>query len=150
MALDVRGLVRGGLNLAFDLMPLSVPGAPNVQRTVTYSRIVGASYDPLEGEVTSNTVEATINVLIATYSEQEVDGVMIEVGDEKVVVRMADLIAEGILTAGKDDIVRESGEQDRQVIAFTLDPTGQALILQVRKVKGIADASASSASTASN
>lgn len=149
MSLDVRGYVRGGLNLAFDLMPASLPGADNVRRSGHYVRRTGASYDPVSGEVVPNDIVVAVPFLLGVYSEDETDGTTIQVGDEKVVVRMADLAAGGILTVGRHDIVRE-GAIERQVVNYRTDPTSQALILQTRKVGGLAEGSSSVGASASS
>ncbi len=150
MALDVRALVKGGMDLAFDLMPLSVPGAPNVQRTGYYRRVLGSSYDEETGAVTPDVLSVDLTFIVASYKESEVDGTVVQVGDQKVVVKGEKLAPAGITQAGKDDLVFENGDSvPWQVVDISIDPTGQAYVLQCRKMKSPTGGSGSSSGSGS-
>ncbi len=137
MSLDVRALVKGGMDLAFDLMPLSTPGAPNVQRSGTYRRVTGSTYNEETGQTTPVQISVSLTFLVASYKEDEIDGQLVQVGDQKLVVKGEKLKPSGITDAGKDDTIQENGDPVVwQVVNISVDPTGQAFVLQTRKLKG--------------
>lgn len=150
MSLDVRSLVANGLGLAFDLMPLSAPGAKNVRRPGTYRRRRGASYDPATGIATPGDTDVALEFLLAPYTEKEVDGEVVQAGDERAVVRFSDLRSAGVDDVSEDDLLLEEGEQDRQVVGIFVDPTGQALVLQTRKVTAASSSASSGSGPASS
>lgn len=132
MALNINRLVLDGINLAMSL-------TPDVQKTVTYKRSRGSGYDPSTGEVTRrDTVATGIAAIITPYSESELDGETIKMGDEKCVIRFADLVAQGIESPDVHDMVIEAGGLMREVVGISLlDPTRQVLKLHLRSHGGL-------------
>lgn len=134
MSLDIPGLVSMGLGLAFNL-------AETIVRAGYYVRVAPGTYDPATGTMTPTETRVAVDFIATTYSEQEVAGLQgrsnavdMQLGDERVVIDRRVLVAGGVTDLDVDDILEETGGPTRQIIGYTLEPTGQALTLHCRRL----------------
>lgn len=120
--LPIKKTVSASLNLVFDL-------CGELVREITCHRVSGPAFDGLIQPVQQI---STVLGLVSNYASSDIDGTVIKVGDEKILIRTAELPADTIL--GPDDYIVESGSLvQRHVQAARVDSTQQLWVLQTRR-----------------
>lgn len=134
MSLAIRQLIENGTDLAFSL-------TPDVQKSGTYRRRSGTSYDTDTGTSTPSDTDVAITFIVTPYSERELvqeeprDAAQpIQMGDEKVVIDLRILSLAGVTDMDTDDLVLETGGPERQVLEIFRDPTETVAVLHTRRV----------------
>ena len=120
MAINITKAFKSGLDILFTL-------AAELVRDATYYR--PASFSPATGLTTAAEQTASVKALAASYRPQELGTVVIQPGDDKVLVRAAELTAIPSPAAG-DYMVEATSGQRRDVLAAKLDATGLLWTLQ--------------------
>jgi hypothetical protein len=120
MAINLTAAFKRALDILFSVASELVRGA-------TYYR--PASFSSSTGQTTSAEQMATVNALVASYRPRELGAVVIQPGDEKVLVRALDLAAIPSPAVG-DYMVEASTGQRRDVLSARMDPTGQLWTFQ--------------------
>lgn len=123
MAINITKAFRSGLDILFTV-------AGELVRDVTYVR--PASFSAATGLTTAAELTAAVKALIASYRPQELGTVVIQPGDEKVLVRAVELAGIAAPAAG-DYLVEATTGQRRDVLAVKLDPTGLLWTLQTMR-----------------
>ena len=120
MAINITKAFRSGLDILFTV-------AGELVRDVTYVR--PASFSAATGLTTAAELTSAVKALIASYRPQELGTVLIQPGDDKVLVRAAELA--GIPTPATGDyLIEATSGQRRDVLAAKLDATGLLWTLQ--------------------
>lgn len=120
MSINISKVFRSGLDILFTV-------AGELVREATYYR--PASFSAASGLTTSVEQAAAVKALVAGYRAQEFGAVLIQPGDDKVLVRAAELAAIPSPAAG-DYLVEATTGQRRDVLAAKLDATGLLWTLQ--------------------
>lgn len=127
MGLNINRLVLNGINLAMRM-------TPDVQKTISYVRVKGSTYDVTTGSVTNaQTVATDIAAIITPYRESETETDVVKMGLESVVLRFKDLMLQDIATVDVDDVLIENDGPIRQVVQFVIDPTRQVVRLVTKR-----------------
>lgn len=123
MAINITKAFRSGLDILFNV-------AVELVRDATYVR--PASFSAATGLTTATEQTAGVKALMTNYRPQELGTVVIQPGDEKVLVRAAELT--GITApASGDYLVEASTGQRHDVLAAKLDATGLLWTLQTAR-----------------
>ncbi len=122
MPFPLQSTTAATLKLAFDL-------AADLVISAAYNRISGPSYDAL---TKPPPVITSVSALIVRYSSGDIDGASIQPGDEKGLIRVAELSAD-LVTGPEDYLVELFSGLQRSVVAARLDSTRQIWILQLRR-----------------
>lgn len=87
------------------------------------------------GLLTMAALSAAVKALVGSYRSGDIDGTVVQVGDERLVIRAGELAS--ITAPGAGDYLIEtlSGIR-REVIAARLDPTGSFWTVQARRATG--------------
>lgn len=120
MAINIPKAFKSGLDILFTV-------ASELVRDATYYR--PASFSPATGLTTATEQTASVKALTTNYRPQELGTVVIQPGDDKVLVRAAELTAIPSPAAG-DYLVEATSGQRRDVLAAKLDATGLLWTLQ--------------------
>lgn len=120
MAINITKAFKSGLDILFNV-------AAQLVRDAVYYR--PASFSPATGLTTSAEQIAAVKALIANYRPQELGTVVIQPGDDKVLVRAAELAGIASPAVG-DYFVEATTGQRRDVLAAKLDATGLLWTLQ--------------------
>jgi len=120
MTVNLTAALKRALDILFKL-------AGELVRSATYYR--PASFSSATGQTVSTEQMANINALVASYRARELGTVVIQPGDEKVLVRASELAAIPSPGAG-DYLVETASGQRRDVLSARLDPTGQLWTFQ--------------------
>jgi len=123
MAINITKAFKSGLDILFTV-------ASELVRDATYYR--PASFSPATGLTTATEQTASVKVLVANYRAQELGTVVIQPGDDKVLVRAAELTAIPSPAVG-DYLVEATSGQRRDVLAAKLDGTGSLWTLQTAR-----------------
>ena len=126
MAIDLNNLVPGLFDLGFEL-------AGQIQVPSTYTARTAAVYDPATGATTETNQTASCRPIYQAYKGREIDNERVLVGDRKAIIKMSELT--GITTKSKQDTLTFGGE-DWHIVDFEIEPTGNVMKAQIRKVKG--------------
>ena len=123
-ALNQQYLVRKGLDLGFDL-------GGELVRNLSLSK--GAAGD-LVGVVPPGTFTVVVKGMVTNYRDQAIPGALALVGDEKIMVRAAEL--EALMQPAAGDYLEEvSGFVRRRIVAALLDPTASFWMFQTRRLE---------------
>lgn len=133
--MSLRGLVSDALKQAYS--QLGDLAVETVFVVVPESSSTNA-YDPVTGTVTG-TSERSVTVrktLMTAYKARDIDGTNVQMGDQRILVRDADL--KGHVPKTKDVITYNAPAGDPRggrwhIIKTDVDPTGQLWTLQVRR-----------------
>ena len=120
MAINITKAFKSGLDILFNV-------AVELVRDATYYR--PASFSKATGLTTSAEQTATVKALMTNYRPQELGTVVIQPGDDKVLVRAVELAGITALAAG-DYLIEASTGERRDVLAAKLDATGLLWTLQ--------------------
>ncbi len=120
MAINISKAFRSGLDILFTV-------AVELVRDATYYR--PASFSAATGLTTATEQTAAVKALVANYRPHELGTVVIQPGDDKVLIRAAELAAIPAPAAG-DYLVEAATGQRRDVLAAKLDATGLLWALQ--------------------
>ena len=118
--MNLSSMTRRALAAVFRL-------GPPLVRSATYYR--PASFSSATGQSAPAEQTAAVSALVASYSARELGTVVIQPGDEKILVRASELAGIASPAAG-DYLVETTTGQRRDVFAARLDPTGQLWTLQ--------------------
>jgi len=124
MALDIKGLAGGLVDLGFSL-------AGQILVTCVYSHRTAAVYDPTAGTTAETTEEATVKAILQPYSEREIDGDRIRIGDRRAIIKRSEL--KGISEFSQQDTLT-IGTERWQFIDPGYDPADAVLKGQIRKI----------------
>lgn len=120
MAINITKAFKSGLDILFTV-------AAELVRDATYYR--PASFSAATGLTTAAEQTAVVKALVASYRPLEFLAVVIQPGDDKVLVRSVELA--GISSPAPGDYLVESTTgQRRDVLAAKLDATGLLWTLQ--------------------
>lgn len=114
MAINITKAVKSGLDVLFTV-------AGELVRSATYYR--PASFSSATGQSASAEQTAGVTMLVAAYRPRELGTVIIQPGDEKVLVRAAELAGIASPAVG-DYFIEATTGQRRDVLAAMLDVTG--------------------------
>lgn len=120
MAINISKAFKSGLDILFNV-------AAQLVRDAVYYR--PASFSAATGLTTSAEQTAAVKALIANYRPQELGTVVIQPGDDKVLVRAAELAGIPSPAVG-DYFVEAVTGQRRDVLSAKLDATGLLWTLQ--------------------
>ena len=123
MAINITKAFKSGLDILFNV-------AVELVRDATYYR--PASFSKATGLTTSAEQTATVKALMTNYRPQELGTVVIQPGDDKVLVRAVELAGITALAAG-DYLIEASTGERRDVLAAKLDATGLLWTLQTAR-----------------
>lgn len=123
MAINITKAFKAALDILFSL-------AGELVRDGTYYR--PASFSPATGLTPASEQTAAVKALIANYRPRELGTVVIQPGDEKVLVRASELAAIPSPAVG-DYLVETTTGQRRDVLAAKLDDTGSLWTLQTAR-----------------
>ena len=125
IAIGLKAIIGPNLDRAFDL------AGELVRDCVFYKTESSAG----TGLVTMAALSAAVKALVGSYRSGDIDGTVVQVGDERPVIRAGELVS--ITSPGSGDYLIEtvSGIR-REVIAARLDPTGSFWTVQVRRATG--------------
>ena len=102
----IKNIVRRGLETAFAL-------AENIVKELTLTKQEAAPYT---GFVFPDSVHVTVRALVLNYQSGDIDGTVVKVGDEKVLIRSRELA--GMINPQAGDLLEEThGAIVRDVIA---------------------------------
>ena len=124
-AIGLKAIIGPNLDRAFDL------AGELVRDCVFYKTESSAG----TGLVTMAALSAAVKALVGSYRSGDIDGTVVQVGDERPVIRAGELVS--ITSPGSGDYLIEtvSGIR-REVIAARLDPTGSFWTVQARRATG--------------
>lgn len=124
-AIGLKAIIGPNLDRAFDL------AGELVRDCVFYKTESSAG----TGLVTMAALSAAVKALVGSYRSGDIDGTVVQVGDERLVIRAGELVS--ITSPGSGDYLIEtvSGIR-REVIAARLDPTGSFWTVQARRATG--------------
>ncbi len=88
MGLDLKGLVKMGMGLAFDL-------AEQIVVPFDYKQFDNPQYAPATGVVTPNLSTRNLGGILLSFKQSEIDGEVVKVGDEKIIVLREQLTGNG-------------------------------------------------------
>ena len=120
MAINFTKIFKSGLDVVFKV-------AAELVRDAMYYR--PASFSAATGLTTSTELTAAVKALIASYRPQELGTVVIQPGDDKVLIRAAELAGIPSPAVG-DYFVEAVTGQRRDVLSAKLDATGLLWTLQ--------------------
>ena len=123
MAINITKAFKSGLDILFNV-------AVELVRDATYYR--PASFSKATGLTTSAEQTAAVKALLTNYRPQELGTVVIQPGDDKVLVRAVELAGITALAAG-DYLIEASTGERRDVLAAKLDATGLLWTLQTAR-----------------
>lgn len=130
--IDLRAITKKAINVGFDL-------AGQLTISTSYNRVSGtadATYSTATGVVTPNTrTIQPVTAMVLRFAAKEIDGEKVRSGDERVLVRTAELPALGE-PARDDYLIEISSSVRRDVIEFAADPTHTFWILHCRRNSG--------------
>lgn len=124
-AIGLKAIIGPNLDRAFDL------AGELVRDCVFYKTESSAG----TGLMMMAALSAAVKALVGSYRSGDIDGTVVQVGDERPVIRAGELVS--ITSPGSGDYLIEtvSGIR-REVIAARLDPTGSFWTVQVRRATG--------------
>lgn len=124
-AIGLKAIIGPNLDRAFDL------AGEMVRDCVFYKTESSAG----TGLVTMAALSAAVKALVGSYRSGDIDGTVVQVGDERLVIRAGELVS--ITSPGSGDYLIEtvSGIR-REVIAARLDSTGSFWTVQARRATG--------------
>ena len=124
-AIGLKAIIGPNLDRAFDL-------AGELVRDCVFYRTESSAGT---GLVTMAALSAAVKALVGSYRSGDIDGTVVQVGDERPVIRAGELVS--ITSPGSGDYLIEtvSGIR-REVIAARLDPTGSFWTVQARRATG--------------
>ena len=114
MALNITKAFKSGLDILVTVAGELVRGA-------TYYR--PASFSSATGQTFATEQTATVQMLVTNYRVSDSANVVFQPGNEKALVRAAELAAIGAPAAG-DYLIESATGQRRDVLGAHLDPTG--------------------------
>ncbi len=114
MAVNITKAVKSALDVLFTV-------AGQLVRSATYYR--PASFSSATGQSVSAEQSVNVTALVAAYRPRELGTVVIQPGDDKVLVRAAELAGIPSPAAG-DYFIEATTGQRRDVLAAKLDATG--------------------------
>jgi hypothetical protein len=123
MAVNITKAVKSALDVLFTV-------AGQLVRSATYYR--PASFSSATGLSTSAEQSANVTALVASYRPRELGTVVIQPGDEKVLVRAAELAGINAPASG-DYLIEATTGQRRDVLSAKLDATGMLWTLQTAR-----------------
>ena len=123
MSINITKAFRSGLDILFNV-------AVQLVRDAVYYR--PASFSKATGLTTATEQTAAVKALVTNYRPLELGTVVIQPGDDKVLVRAAELTAIPSPAVG-DYLVDSSTGQRRDVLAAKLDATGLLWTLQTAR-----------------
>ena len=123
--LGLKAIIGPNLDRAFDLV------GEMVRDCVFYKTESSAG----TGLLTMAALSASVKALVGSYRSGDIDGTVVQVGDERLIVRAGELSS--ITSPGAGDYLIEtvSGIR-REVIAARLDATGSFWTVQARRASG--------------
>lgn len=124
MALDIKGLAGSLVDLGFEL-------AGQILVTAVYTHRTATTYDPTTGAKTETKEEATVKAILQPYTEREIDGDRIRIGDRRAIIKRSEL--RGISEFSQQDTLT-IGTEDWQFIDPGYDPADAVLKGQIRKI----------------
>ena len=124
-AIGLKAIIGPNLDRAFDL------AGELVRDCVFYKTESSAG----TGLMMMAALSAAVKALVGSYRSGDIDGTVVQVGDERPVIRAGELVS--ITSPGSGDYLIEtvSGIR-REVIAARLDPTGSFWTVQARRATG--------------
>ncbi len=123
MAINITKAFKSGIDIMFTV-------AGELVRSATYYR--PASFSSATGQSVSSEQMANVTMLVATYRPRELGTVVIQPGDDKVLVRGSELAGIASPAAG-DYLVEATTGQRRDVLSARLDATGMLWTLQTAR-----------------
>jgi hypothetical protein len=124
-AIGLKAIIGPNLDRAFDL------AGEMVRDCVFYKTESSAG----TGLVTMAALSAAVKALVGSYRSGDIDGTVVQVGDERLVIRAGELVS--ITSPGSGDYLIETVSAiRREVIAARLDPTGSFWTVQARRATG--------------
>lgn len=114
MALNLTKAFKSGLDILFTV-------AGELVRGGTYYR--PASFSSATGQTSATEQMATVQMLVTNYRVSDSANVVFQPGNEKALVRAAELASIGAPAAG-DYLIESATGQRRDVLGAYLDPTG--------------------------
>jgi len=120
MAVSITKAFKSALDILFTV-------AGELVRDATYYR--PASFSSATGQISATEQMAGVKALVAAYRPRELGTVVIQPGDEKVLVRASELTAIPSPASG-DYLVEALSGQRRDVLSARLDATGQLWTFQ--------------------
>jgi hypothetical protein len=121
-AIPFKSVTARVLNVVFDL-------AAEVERACVFYKTESSSGT---GLVQFTALSAAVTGIVLNYRGGDIDGTIVRVGDEKILIRATELAS--VLPPGADDYLIEALTGIRwEVIAARLDPTGTFWKLQARR-----------------
>lgn len=120
MSLDAS--IRAAVNSAFSSLT-GITGA------VSYASKSRGVYDPATGTTSGTTTTIAVpDAIVAGYSEQQIDGTVIQAGDRRVMIRADRLTA---VTPTPDDNITFGGKA-WEIVSMRIDPAAAVWIFQCR------------------
>lgn len=126
MPLDVKSITKAALGVLFNL-------GGDLVKDATYYR--PPFYNPATGTVVTAEVAAACKILVGSISRREFAGFVINVTQERVLIRASELVAISVPAEG-DYIVQADGTRRNIVDAPRLDPTGELWTFQTERSLG--------------
>ena len=123
-ALNIASLAEKGLNIAFTT-------ASDLTRSATYYRVTDYQWNATTGKLDEVTTTKACKIIVLPYLPEQINGVDIKQGDERILVRSSEL--SGLTNPGPGDYIIEAGGIRRNVKASFLDSTGKLYEFQGRK-----------------
>ena len=121
--MDLAKLLQSSVALVFGL-------GPNLVRPSTYHR--PASFAPATGLSASTEVAVACSAIFASFRPQELGSVVVQPGDEKVLVRASELATVSAPAPG-DYLVESANSLRRDVLSARLDHSGLLWIFQTAR-----------------
>jgi len=123
--ISLKRIVRDALDTAFVI-------ASDIVRELTLTK---QESEPYTGFMFPDSVQVTVRALVLNYRSGDIDGTVVKVGDEKVLIRSRELA--GIINPSAGDVIEEThGAILRDVIAARQDATESFWTLQTRRAAG--------------
>lgn len=123
--ISIKGRVSRAVNLAFSVYA-------ELLKRATFKKIIAYAPDPFTGANVNVYGTAGVTYLPLSFSSRDADGVSVIFGDEKWLVKAADLAAISPLPSSGDWF--EIGGNRYDVRAAILDPTENLWTFQIRRV----------------
>lgn len=123
MAINITKAFKSALDIMFTV-------AGELVRSATYYR--PASFSSATGQSIAAEQTANVTALIASYRPRELGTVVIQPGDDKVLVRASELSGIGAPAPG-DYLVEAATGQRRDVLSSRLDGTGMLWTFQTER-----------------
>jgi hypothetical protein len=123
MSVDLKGITKTALATLFGL-------GVDFIKDGTYVR--PASFNPQTGLTVSAEQTAAVKMLLAHYQPRELGLVVIQPGDEKVIIRASEVAAIPSPVSG-DYLIQASDGQRRDLLSALLDRTGELWVFQTQR-----------------